>query len=280
MKTSLLEIVNIHTGARRVAHRFDGVIEAPNWTLDGRLLIFNRAGKLFGWDLAGEIERRIETGRLEHLNNDHVLSPDGNAIAFSHHSVDDGVARIYRVSLSGGEPMLVTREGPSYLHGWSPDGKHLAYCAKRNGQFDIYVIDVDGRGPEVQLTFTPELDDGPEFCPSGEHIWFNSAMKGPMQIWRMARDGSEAVPMTDDPNTHDWFPHVSPDGVWVVYLSYLRDQVEASDHPPGQSVAVRLMPASGGPSKTLVELYGGQGTINVNSWSPDSQDLAFVSYEP
>lgn len=170
----------------------------------------------------------------------------------------------------------MTEEGPSYLHSWSPDGRCLAYCAERNGQYDIYTISVDG-GPETQLTNSPGLDDGPEYAPAGQHIWFNSVRSGLMQIWRMEVDGSNPVHMVvEDANC--WFPHVSPDGQWVAYIAYNRNEVAPGDHPANKNVEIRLVPSDGGMSRTIVELFGGQGTMNVNSWSPDSRTLAFVSY--
>jgi Tol biopolymer transport system component len=170
----------------------------------------------------------------------------------------------------------VTDKGPSYLHGWSPDGKTLAYCAERGGQYDIYTISVDG-GQEAQLTNLPGLDDGPEYSPDGRHIWFNSVRTGLMQIWRMEADGSSAIHMVNE-EANCWFPHVSPDGNWVVYIAYGRDDVAPGDHPANKNVELRLIPSEGGGSKTLVKLFGGQGTINVNSWAPDNRTIAFVSY--
>jgi Tol biopolymer transport system component len=172
--------------------------------------------------------------------------------------------------------VLVTEKGPSYLHGWSPDGKRLAYCAERGGQYDIYPISVNG-GSETQLTNEPGLDDGPEFAPFGQHIWFNSTRSGLMQIWRMETDGSNPTHMVQE-DANGWFPHVSPDGNWVAYIAYCKDDVSPGDHPPNKNVELRLIPAAGGASKTIVKLFGGQGTMNVNSWSPDNRTLAFVSY--
>lgn len=171
---------------------------------------------------------------------------------------------------------LVTPNAPSYLHGWSPNGAELAYCAERNGQYDIYTIPVDG-GVEVQLTDSPGLDDGPEYSPDGGHIWFNSVRTGLMQIWRMNADGTEQTQMTFD-ESNNWFPHVSPDGQTIAYLSYRKGDVDPGDHPANKDVEIRLMASTGGDYRTLVQLFGGQGTINVNSWSPDSKRLAFVSY--
>jgi Tol biopolymer transport system component len=162
------------------------------------------------------------------------------------------------------------------LHGWSPDGKRLAYCAERGGQYDIYTIAVEG-GAETQLTNLPGLDDGPEYAPDGKTIWFNSTRTGLMQVWRMEVDGSNPMQMVNE-EANCWFPHVSADGKWVVYIAYGKNDVKPGDHPANKNVELRLAPAEGGVSKTIAKLFGGQGTINVNSWSPDNRTIAFVSY--
>lgn len=273
---SILETVDVHTGARSILKEFDYVIEAPNWTQDGRYLVYNSRGRVYTYELAtGEI-KEIDTGFAIDCNNDHVLSPDNAQIAVSHFTNKDATSRIYILPFEGGDPVLVTDKGPSYLHGWSPDGKRLAYCAERGGQYDIYTISVNG-GQESQLTSLPGLDDGPEYSPSGQHIWFNSTRSGLMQIWRMDADGSNPVRMLQE-DANCWFPHVSPDGNWVAYIAYGKDDVSPGDHPANKNVALRLIPAEGGIPKTIVELFGGQGTVNVNSWSPDNRTLAFVSY--
>jgi Tol biopolymer transport system component len=165
---------------------------------------------------------------------------------------------------------------PSYLHGWSPDGRTLAYCGERNGQYDIYTIPVWG-GRETRLTNTPGLDDGPEYSPEGRYIWFNSTRSGLMQLWRMEADGANPVQMTFE-ESNNWFGHVSPDGEKVAFISYKKGDVEPDKHPPNKNVQLRLMPSRGGDVTVIAELFGGQGTINVNSWSPDSRQIAFVSY--
>jgi TolB protein len=273
---SILETVDVHTGVRRVLHEFDTVIEAPNWTRDGRYLVYNANGHIYTYELdTGEI-KEIDTGFAIDCNNDHVLSPDNSRLAVSHFTNEDATSRIYILPFAGGEPRLVTEKGPSYLHGWSPDGERLAYCAERDGQYDIYTISVHG-GPERQLTNTPGLDDGPEYAPDGRTLWFNSTRSGLMQIWRMNVDGSEQTHVVKE-DANCWFPHVSPDGNWVVYIVYGKDDVDPGDHPANKNVELRLVPAAGGGSKTIVKLFGGQGTINVNSWSPDNRSIAFVSY--
>ena len=273
---SILETMDVHTGVRTVLQEFDYVIEAPNWTKNGRFLIYNSKGRMYSYELASGDIQEIDTGFAIDCNNDHVLSPDNTQLAVSHHTSEDANSRIYIVPLAGGEPVLVTEKGPSYLHGWSPDGKRLAYCAARDGQYDIYTIAVEG-GAETQLTDLPGLDDGPEYSPDGEYIWFNSTRTGLMQVWRMRTDGSEQTQMVQE-EANCWFPHVSPNGRLVVYIAYGKDDVAAGDHPPNKNVELRLVPATGGESKTIAKLFGGQGTINVNSWSPDNRTIAFVSY--
>ena len=272
---SILEIYDIETGASHVVNEYPYCIEAPNCTKDGNRLIYNANGRIHSLDLDTLQETTIDTGFADHCNNDHVLSPDNTRIAVSHGTAEDGLSRIYILPLAGGIPALITPIAPSYLHGWSPDGSTLAYCAERNGHSNLYTIPTDG-GEETQLTHEPELSDGPEYAPDGKHIWFNSARSGRMQIYKMDANGKAVVKMTDD-GRNNWFPHISPDNQKVCYISY--DQsVAPSDHPANKQVELRLIPAEGGTPQTLLALFGGQGTINVNSWSPDSKRFAFVRY--
>ena len=276
--TSILEICDITTGERTTVKEFPYLIEAPNWTSDGQWLIYNSGGNLYKLspDQPGEPEQ-IETAYAVRCNNDHVLSADGQQIAISHGTKEDGQSRIYTLPITGGTPRLVTPMAPSYLHGWSPDGKQLAYCAARKGNFDVYVIPAEG-GEEQRLTTAEGLDDGPEYAPDGKHIWFNSVRSGLMQVWRMKADGSEQTQMTFDETRNAWFPHVSPDGQQVVFITYYKGDLEPGQHLANKNVELRIMPATGGESRLLVKLFGGQGTINVNSWAPDSRRFAFVSY--
>jgi Tol biopolymer transport system component len=272
---SRLETLDVASGHRRIIYSAEHVFEAPNWTRDGKALIFNRDGRLYRFDLAAGTPTLIDTGEVVRNNNDHVLSFDGSRLAISSHAEADWHSRVYTVAVQGGQPKLITPKGPSYLHGWSSDDRFLVYTGERNGQYDIYRIPVEG-GEEEQLTNTPGLEDGPEYTPDGRYIYFNSMRKGGMQIWRMKPDGSRPEQLTDD-EYNNWFPHISPDGKWVVFISYLVGEVEPSDHPAAKRVYLRRMPLDGDTPKVLAYLYGGQGTMNVPSWSPDGSQLAFVS---
>lgn len=275
---SILEIYDTQRKERIVVREFPYLIEAPNWSMDGKWLIFNSGGKIYKMAPENPQEPElIPTGIANRCNNDHVLSFDGKQIAISSGTEKDGRSRIYTLPIEGGEPKLITPLAPSYLHGWSPDGKELAYCAERNGEYDVYVIPADG-GEEKQLTFEKGLDDGPEYSPCGKYIWFNSVRTGLMQVWRMKADGSEQTQMTFDEGWNAWFPHISPDGKQVVYLVYKKGDLEPGQHLANKHVELRMMSAEGGETETIVKLFGGQGTINVNSWSPDSKRFAFVSY--
>ncbi len=278
--TSRLEIYDVETSSRTVLKEYPYLIEAPNWSMDGEALVYNSGGNIFRVEIAApQNDEQIPTGDISRSNNDHVLSFDGRGLAISAGTADDWRSRIYVLPVEGGEPRLVTPLGPSYLHGWSPDGSTLAYCADRNGNFDVYIIAADGSGEEVRLTDAEGLDDGPEYSADGRHIWFNSVRTGLMQAWRMRADGSEQTQMTFDEDRNSWFPHISPDGKLVVVIAYAKGDVAPGDHPAGKNVELRLMPAEGGEPVTVVKLFGGQGTLNVNSWSPDSRRFAFVSYE-
>lgn len=274
---SILELYHTDTGQREILCEFDTLIEAPNWTKDGKALVYNSAGRLFRFDLATKESTGIDTGYATNCNNDHVLSPDGAGVAVSHGTKEDGKSRIYTLPLAGGMPRLVTPLAPSYLHGWSPDGSTLAYCAQRNDEFDIYTIPAQG-GEELRLTDAPGLSDGPEYSPDGKYIWFNSLRSGLMQVWRMRADGREQTQMTFDEGWNAWFPHISPDGTLVSMVCYKKGDVLPGEHVPHKNVELRLMNSDGSNLHTVATLFGGQGTLNVNSWSPDSRTFAFVSY--
>ena len=269
---STLETINIESKDRRVVYTADKHFEAPNWSKDGKYFLFNSDGHIFKLPASGGIPVELSTGSAVKCNNDHGLSPDGTMLAVSDQS-ENGKSIIYTLPVGGGTPKQITKNSPSYWHGWSPDGKTLAFCGERNGEFDIYTISADG-GEETRLTNAKGLDDGPDYSPDGKYIYFNSDRTGTMQVWRMKTDGSEQTQITSD-EYNNWFAHPSPDGKWIVFLSYEKD---VKGHPPNKDIMLRMMPAGGGKIQVLAKLFGGQGTINVPSWSPDSRNLAFVSY--
>jgi hypothetical protein len=271
---SALEAVPISSKDRRIIYHTSDLIEAPNWTRDGKNFIFNSHGHLYKLPVTGGHPELIDTGFAVRCNNDHGLSLDGTQLAISDQTAG-GKSLIYLLPLAGGAPRRITATGPSYWHGWSPDGASLAFCGERNGEFDVYTIPAAG-GEEKRLTTAPGLDDGPDYSPDGAYIYFNSERSGRMQIWRMKPDGTQQEQITSD-EYNNWFAHPSPDGKWLVFLSYGQ---EVSGHPANQDVALRLMPVAGGKIEILAKLFGGQGTINVPSWSPDSKQVAFVSYLP
>jgi TolB protein len=289
---SVLEILDLQTGHRQAVHSSAQPFEAPNWTTDGSALIYNTSGRdpavrgrLYRFDLATRQASLIDTGFANRNNNDHVLSFDGAMMGISDQSTNEGRSTIFTLPTTGGTPRRITPLTPSYLHGWSPDGKHLVYTGGRNPsgtapastglEFDIYKIASDGSGTETNLTGTKGLDDGPEYTPDGKYIYFNSTRSGTMQLWRMKPDGKEPEQVTND-EYNNWFPHISPDGQWIAFVTFGKD-VDPADHPYYKRVTLRLMPITGGAAKVIAYVYGGQGTMNVPSWSPDSRMLAFVS---
>jgi WD40 repeat protein len=271
---SSLETISVASTDRHVEYVAAAHFEAPNWSRDGKFLVFNQDGTLRRLPLDGSEPAPISTGPQIHCNNDHGISPDGKLLAISDQTGDDHKSRVYVLPLAGGTPRLVTANAPSYWHGWSPDGKTLAFTGQRDGNFDIYSIPIEG-GTETRLTTAPGLDDGPEYSPDGAWIYFNSERSGHMQIWRMKPDGSAQEQVTGD-ESNDWFPHFSPDGEWMVFLAYEKG---VTGHPPDKDVELRLMSMKDKQVRVLAKLFGGQGTINVPSWSPDGRKLAFVSYE-
>jgi len=270
---STLETITVASTDRRVVYVAPGRFEAPNWTRDNQL-IFNADGHLQRIPADGGKPVTIDTGFANRVNNDHVLSPDGAMVGISDQSQEQHRSIIYVVPIGGGAPRRVTQKSPSYLHGWSPDGKTLAFCGERDGNFDIYTVPAAG-GEETRLTTAEGLDDGPEYSPDGKYIYFNSVRTGTMQIWRMKPDGSEQEQVTSD-GYNNWFAHISPDGQRMVVLSYEKD---VTGHPENKDVILRIMTLGDRRITVLTKLFGGQGTINVPSWSPDGRRLAFVGYQ-
>ena len=276
---STLETIAISSKDRKVVYSANEHFEAPNWSRDGKYFLFNRAGRIVKMPVTGGAMEIIESGFAIRANNDHGISPDGTQLVISDQSQISNPekqlrqSQIYTLPITGGTPKPITKLAPSYWHGWSPDGKTLAYCADRNGNFDVYTIPVEG-GEETRLTTADGLDDGPEYSPDGKYIYFNSVRTGLMQIWRMKPDGSEQTQITND-EYNNWFAHPSPDGKWLAFVTFEKDVV---GHPANKDVMLRLMPVGGGEIQVLAKLFGGQGTMNVPSWSPDSKQLAFVSY--
>ena len=272
---SHLEVMEVATGHRKILYSAPNSIQAPNWTPDNKYLIYNTEGLLYRYELATGTISKLTTGAVDKNNNDHVLSFDGKMLGISSSSKDRST--IYILPSSGSDkPMQITEEaaGHSYLHGWSPDKRSLVFTGMRNGVYNIWSVDIATK-KETQLTDTPVLDDGPEYSPEGDYIYFNSVRTGTMKIWRMKPDGRDQEQITFD-EYNDWFPHISPDGKWIVYLSFPKE-IDPSTHPFYKKVYLRLMPAAGGVPKNIAYVYGGQGTINVPSWSPDSKKIAFIS---
>ena len=283
---SILCTMDVETGEETVLHEFQGIIEAPNWLNDGNTLLYNADGKIYRYEIDKDHVEQVDTGFCVQCNNDHVPSPDNQLLAVScmPPELTDGTyeSHIYVLPMTGGEPKDLTGPGLSYLHGWSPDGKELAYCAFRKKpeeetmRIEICTIPSDG-GEEICLTDGKGYNDGPEYSPDGKHIWFNSTRSGLMQVWRMNRDGSGLTQMTDS-DANNWFGHVSPDGKHVIYLTFAKGELEPNEHLPNMHVSLGMMDYDGQNKKKLLDLFGGQGSINVNSWAPDSRRIAYVKY--
>lgn len=276
-----LEIVNIADGKRKVIRESTGRFEAPNWMPDGTRLLYNEGGLIYTIPIEGGTPEKLNTDTVTRNNNDHGISFDGKLLAISSHraGMTGGGSAVYVLPLTGGVPKLITAQTPSYWHGWNPNNKEVVLVGQRNGTgiYNIYRAPINGSA-EIQLTDNKKGQhvDGPEYSPDGKYIYYNGNTTGTMQIWRMKPDGSGKEQLTFD-EYHNWFPHISPDGKWMAFISF-PGNIEPGSHPSYKKVMLRLMPlTSAGAPKVIAHLYGGQGTINVPSWSPDSKRLAFVS---
>lgn len=277
---SLITVYDFKTGKTRTVYQADEVIEAPNWSRDGKFLLVNTGGSLYRLPLTAEPRlEKLDVGDYR-CNNDHDLSRDGCRIAFSASSPASRQSQVYVADANGANVKLLTPAAPSYFHGWSPDGKWLAFVGQRAGKFELFRVSAEG-GAEERLTSKGAYDDGPEYTPNGKWIYFNSNRSGTWDIWRIPAAGggpndAKAERVTND-EWEDWFPHFSPNGKRMVFLSFPTGTFGHNGKLPG--MALRLFD-KGGKHRILTTFFGGQGTINVNSWSPDNRQFAFVVYEP
>jgi len=279
---SRLWVLDVDTGERRLVLEDDALLfEAPNWTPDGRDLVVNGDGRLFriAADGSDPTLTEIDLAGVPEINNDHVLSPDGAAVYVSS---DDG--HIYAVPYAGRSSRRVTNDNGDfrhYLHGISPDGETLAYIGMGRTAdavvTNVFTVPAAG-GQDSQLTDDAHPDDGSEFSPDGAWVYFNSERgtdaPGHAQLFRMRPDGTGLEQLTHDERVN-WFPHVSPDGTRMAYVSFPPGTL---GHPENLDVILRLAAPDGSGVRDLVHLFGGQGTINVPSWAPDSRHLAYVDY--
>jgi TolB protein len=287
VSASHVMVFDLASRTSRQVYAGEGIWEAPNWSRDGRMLLVNSGGRLYTLPVDGSSgPTPLALDMAYRCNNDHDWSVDGTRLAFSASSPTSQQSQVYVADADGRNARLVVSAPLSYFHGWSPDGKFLAFVGRRDGsQFDLYRISVAG-GVEERLTANAAHDDGADYSRDGAWIYFNSERGGGNDIWRMPHDGAgqndaRAERVTSD-DWEDWFPHPSPDGKWLVFVSFPQGTKGHSDRTlqvqlrrvplPG----ARLMPAT---PEVLGMFTGGQGTINVNSWSPDGNAFAYVTFD-
>jgi WD40-like Beta Propeller Repeat len=276
---SSITVIGVDGTAKQVIHMSPRRFGAPNWSPNGTYLLLNAGGKLWRLSVSGGEPKELPAELPGWVDINHGFSPDGKTMAVT------AGGPIFLLPVAGGAPRRVTDNAPSYFLGWSPNGRTLVYTANRGANYDIFAIDARG-GPERRLTTHPGFDDSPDYSPDGKWIYFNSDRVKGFDIWRMPAAGAgagdaKAERVTSD-ERDDWFPHTSPDGKSLIFLSYAAG---TAGHPSDHDVLIRRMPVPGtrvGSAKIedVVRFIGGHGSIGSRPFSPDGRRFAYISYQP
>ena len=168
---SRITVVDVNGSSPRVVLDTPRRYAAPEWTPDGRDLIVNGGGRLWRLPIAGGAPSPIAIDQPGWIDINHAVSPDGRTLAFTSGS-------IWLVPIRGGRPTRVADANGSWVHGWSPDGRRLAFSADRGQGLDVYTIAKDGRS-ESRLTADSHRDDVPQFSADGRWIYFLSDAPAP-----------------------------------------------------------------------------------------------------
>jgi len=294
-QTSRVHVYDVASRSARLVFESGTVlVEAPN-VLDADTLVLNADGDLWllrlpepGTVLDETALERVPMPGVPEINNDHVLDPSGDSVVVSGRDGD-----LYRVPLpAGGAAATLTNTTTAlpvvrkfYLHGIAPDGSSLAAIVGELTEDGTWTTDValvdPATGDPTFLTRDEYPDDGVSFA--GDLLVWNSERftPGTAQLVSLWPGATDPVRITNDDRVN-WFPHVSPDGAHLLYLSY---EPGVQGHPADHRVELRLLPGVlvrgariAVQPETLVTLDGGQGTVNVPPWAPDSSWFAYCDY--
>ncbi|MBT1621472.1 biopolymer transporter Tol [Curtobacterium flaccumfaciens pv. oortii] len=292
-QTSRVHVYDLESRTSRLVFESSSLlVEAPNVLHDGTILL-NGGGDLWLLEHGGPVLDEtalvpVPMPGVPEINNDHVLDPSGNSVVVSGRDGD-----LYRVPVpAGGAAATLTDVTTAlpvvrkfYLHGIAPDGDTLAAIVGERTEAGVWTTDValvdPATGEPTFLTRDEHPDDGVSFA--GEMLVWNSERftPGTAQLVALWPGATDPVRITNDDRVN-WFPQVSPDGEHLLYLSY---EPGVQGHPADHRVELRLLPgvlvrgARMMPvPETLVVLDGGQGTVNVPPWSPDSRWFAYCDY--
>lgn len=193
---------------------------APRWSNNGEMIVFSRGAALVVINADGSGERVILSTERDSENPCRAggfsggWSPNDDRVIYyatvPQAGSASGLGVICTVEVETGETDEVVRmDGVLNVEPvWSPDGGRIAYRSIRDGNSDVYVMDLED-GTERRLTDFEGLDTEPDWSPDGEWIVFGANREAlSTDIYVMRADGSDLRRLTEH-EAKDSYP------VWV-----------------------------------------------------------------
>ncbi|MGZ3723527.1 MAG: M28 family peptidase, partial [Bdellovibrionales bacterium] len=229
-----------------------------SYSADGKWIAFasNRTGytsklseadkKLFEHDPSSQMDiyiMKTDGTGLKRLTTDlgydggPFFSPDSKRIVYRHFAVDGMTAEVHTMNIDGTDNKQITNlNAMSWAPFYHPSGQYFIFTTNKQGyqNFELYIVDVEGRREPVRVTDLPGFDGLPVFTPDGNSVvWSHTNEKGEAQLYKakwddaVARKALKLDPVTPDVKLMNSSIDAHDAQTWLEYL--------ASEHMQGRA---------------------------------------------